>query len=273
MAAESEATIKNTVSVVILTHNSTAKLRDCLESVRWASEIIVVDDESTDNTVALAGEYTDRVIVRKWDIEGRHRNAAYDLATSDYILSLDSDERVTPELQGEILALMREGFRYDCYNISHRNYIGNFWIRNGGFYPNAKLKLFKKKLPIYEETEPHPRMLIMGDRFTLRHDILHLNYDNISHLIRKLNSQTTQEARKWIQDKRRMSTGRCIRKAVDRFFRAYLLKKGYRDGFTGVLLAMVGSLYQIMSYAKYRELLQAERAPVSPVVYEASSHR
>ncbi len=254
-------TPKNTVAIIVLTYNSSAKIRECLDSAKWASEIIVVDDCSTDDTVAIAKTYTPDVHVRKWDVEGRHRNYAYSLAKSDYILTLDSDERVTPELADEILALMQEGFKYDCYNVPHKNFIGGYWIRHGGWYPNAKLKLFKKKLPIYEETEPHPRMLILGERFTLKGHLNHLAYDDFSHVIAKLNNQTGMEAHKWVKDSRKMNAFICGRKAVDRFFRAYLGKKGYKDGLIGFMLALSGGFYQILTYAKYREEMRPHDGP------------
>ncbi len=245
---------KNSLSIVILTHNSSTLIRDCLESAKWASEIVVLDDCSTDDTVKIAQSYTDKVLIRKWDIEGIHRNFAYSQVNSDYILSLDSDERITPELRDEILGMMKEGFKFNCYNIPHRNYFGDKWLRFGGWYPNAKLKMYKKILPIYEETEPHPRALIPGERYTLKNDILHLAYKNTEQLIAKLNYQTTMEARKWVNDKRKVTGFNSFRKAIDRFFRAYLFKSGYRDGFAGFLCALSGGLYQILTHAKYQEI-------------------
>ena len=251
---------KNTVSVVILTHNSSCKIKDCLESVTWASEIVVVDDLSQDDTVDRVRRYTDRVYSRKWDVEGIHRNYAYSLAEGDYVLSLDSDERVSPELKEEILQCMREGFEFDCYNISHRNYLGSQWLRHGGWYPNSKLKLYKKVLPVYEDTEPHPRVLLPGARSSLKNDLIHLAYDNYSQLISKMNYQTDMEARKWVKDRRKMTGFNAFRKAVDRFFRAYIGKGGYKDGLAGVMTALTGALYQILTYAKYRELTQSAKS-------------
>jgi (heptosyl)LPS beta-1,4-glucosyltransferase len=237
----------------VLTHNSSAKIKDCLSSVTWASEIVVVDDCSQDDTVAIAKQYTDRVYTRKWDVEGIHRNWAYSQAEGDFILSLDSDERVTPELKDEILQHMKDGFKVDCYNLKHRNFLGGHWLKYGGWYPNAKLKLYRKRLPVYEEAEPHPRILLPGERFTLTHDLVHLAYDNYSQLISKLNYQTDMEARKWLKDRRKVNGWVVLRKAFDRFLKAYFLKKGYKDGLAGTMCALSGFLYQVVTYAKYRE--------------------
>lgn len=245
---------KHLVSVVILTHNSFAKLEECLESVKWSDDIVIVDDYSTDNTLDIARKYTDRIYIRKWENEGVHRNFAYSLAKCDYILSLDSDERVTPELREEILQLMKDGFTYDCYNIPHRNYLGTYWVRYGGWYPNAKLKLFKKKLPIYKEEEYHPPAVIMGERFTLKGELVHLAYKDYSDLMCKVDHQTNFEAKKWFRDKRKINTCICIRKATDRFIKGFILKRGYKDGLIGFMLALSSFIYQILTYAKYREL-------------------
>ncbi len=248
------------ISVVTLTKNSQDIIEDSLKSVYgWAGEIIVVDDMSTDKTLDIVKKYTDKVTVRKWDREGAHRNFAYAKAANEYILSLDSDERVTPELRDEIIALCKEGFKYNGYNIPHRNFIGDYWIRYGGWYPNAKLKIFRKSLFRYEEeAEYHPRAFMEGPTFTLKGDIIHYAYRDFKNLFSKMNHQTDFEARKWMRDKRAMSFSLCMVKVFSRFMKFYLSKKGYKDGFIGFMMAYASGLYQIMAYAKYYELKSAQ---------------
>jgi len=122
------------------------RIRACIESASWADEILVVDDESTDDTVAVAESLGARVLRRRMDIEGRHRNWAYDQAKHEWILSLDADERVTPELACEIAGVIQSGSGNELYAIPRRNYIGSRWIRHGGWYPSAQLKLFKRSI-------------------------------------------------------------------------------------------------------------------------------
>lgn len=245
---------KYPLSVVTMTRNSADKIKDCLESVRWCDDIVIVDDFSKDNTLQIVREYTDRIFQRRWENEGIHRNFAYSQAKNDYILSLDSDERVTPELKEELVQLIKEGFTYNGYNIPHRNYIGSTWIRYGGWYPNKKLKLFKKSEFRYEEAEYHPRALMEGERKDLKGDIIHLAYKNFSDHVLKINHQTNYEAKKWVRDKRKVSLPRILRKASDRFWKAYLLKQGFRDGVLGFMMAFFSGFYQILTYAKYTEL-------------------
>jgi glycosyltransferase involved in cell wall biosynthesis len=249
---------KYPISVVTMTRNSAAKIVDCLESVDWADDIVIVDDFSRDETLEIVRRYTGNIHQRKWENEGRQRNFAYSKAKNEYILSLDSDERVTPELKEELIRLAREGFTHNGYNIPHRNYMGDVWVRHGGWYPNRKLKLFKKSEFRYAEEEYHPPAIMEGERKDLNGEIIHLAYKNISDMVRKIDHQTTFEAKKWYRDKRRMSCARAIRKSIDRFIKAYILKKGFRDGFLGFMMAYLGGFYQILSYAKYTELKKDE---------------
>jgi len=237
-----------------MTKNSASKIRECLESAKWCDDIVIVDDFSRDKTLEIAKEYTDRIFQRKWENEGRQRNFAYSKAKNDYILSLDTDERVTPELKEELIMLIEEGFTHNGYNIPHRNYMGDTWVRHGGWYPNKKLKLFKKSEFRYAEEEYHPPAIMEGERKDLNGEIIHLAYKDFSDMLLKINHQTSFEARKWHRDKRKMSFARAMRKASDRFLKAYLLKQGFRDGMIGFVMAYFGGLYQILSYSKYWEL-------------------
>ena len=242
------------LTAVILTKNETGRIRDCIESVRWAAEILVVDDGSTDDTVAVAEGLGARVVRRAMDLEGRHRNWAHAQAANEWILSLDADERVTPELAQEIAELFRDTPPMDIYAIPRRNYLGSRWIRYGGWYPSAQLKLFKRSVFRWEETTVHPRALSDRPSSQLRGDLIHYTYRDIRDFVDKMNRQTTLEAQKWVADKRRITRGKALWRTVDRFFRAYVGKKGYREGFIGFLLAAFGGWYQLLSYTKYLEL-------------------
>jgi len=243
------------LSVVIMARNEEGNIAECLESVEgWAGEIVVIDDYSSDGTLEIVKRYTDRIFQRRWDMEGLSRNFAYSKAGYDYVLSLDADERVTPELRDEIIAIFRNTPSYNGYNIPHRNYLGKYWIRYGGWYPNAKLKMFRKDKFRYEESEYHPRAFLEGATYTLKRDILHYNYHDFHSLFAKINHQTDFEAKKWIRDGRRMSLAICFRKMLERFFKFYFIKQGYRDGFIGFFLAIYSGMYQFYTYCKYWEI-------------------
>ncbi|MDP3920192.1 MAG: glycosyltransferase family 2 protein [Candidatus Omnitrophota bacterium] len=247
------------VSVVIIAKNEERRLEDCLKSVSWANEIVVLDDMSTDKTVPLAKKYTDKVFQRAMDIEGRHRNYAYGLATQDWVLSLDADERVTPELAEEISRVCEANDDDNiCYSIPIKTFIGDTWIQGAGHYPAPKTRLFRRGKFRYEEARIHPRSIYEGPCGRLHGDILHYSCRNLTEWFGKFNRETDLEAEKWILDGRKVSLANSLRKTFDRFFKNYFLKKGYKYGFLGFLMSYFHSFYQLLTYAKYREMKAAQ---------------
>ena len=244
------------VSVVVITKNEEDNIVECLKSASWADEIVVLDDYSSDNTVNLARQYTDKVFSRKTDIEGRHRNYAYGLAKNIWVLSLDADERITPELAEEIKSLINSAPKDKVYTIPIKAYIGKRWIQHGGWYPASKVRLFDRRTFKYEEAEVHPAVFYEGTCGHLKKDIIHYSYRDFHDYFVSLNNQTTLEARKWFKEKRKIGFLKMSRKFVSRFLKAYLQKQGYKDGLLGFMIAYGSGLYQLMSYIKYREMLE-----------------
>jgi glycosyltransferase involved in cell wall biosynthesis len=248
------------LSVVVLTKNEERNIQRCLESIAgWANEIVVVDDESTDRTVDIASKYTDKIIIRKMDIEGRHRNFAYGQAKNLWVLSLDADEVVTEELKEEIKDVLSKHTRYNGFTIPRRNFIGDYWVRYGGWYPSPQLKLFRKDKFRYEEVGVHPRAFMDDPCGHLKSDIIHYSYQNIEDFLNKLNNQTTREAQKWFSQDKPMHLGRFLWRTIDRFMRTYIGRKGYKDGFAGFVVAFNAGLYQFISYLKYKELTLSKK--------------
>lgn len=248
------------LSVVILTKNEENNIQDCLESVAgWANEIIIIDDESTDKTVDTASEYTDKIINRKMDVEGKHRNFAYAQAKNLWVLSLDADERVTEELREEIEEVLKTNTKYVAFSIPLRNYIGNYWVKHGGWYPAGKVRLFRKDKFKYEEVKVHPRVFIEGECGHLTKDIIHKGYPDLEHFLSSINRQTSWEAEKWFLQNKPMTLGRFLWRTYDRFMRTYFGKKGYKDGYIGFVVAYFAGLYQFLSYLKYIEIVRAQK--------------
>ena len=243
------------ISIVIIAKNEESNIKDCLESVRWAREIIIVDGFSSDRTIEIAKRYTDQIYFREMDIEGRHRNFAYSQATQAWILSLDADERVSPELAQEIGEVVKQNdSNFSGYAIPIKTFIGKRWIKAAGYYPARKLRMHRKGSFRYEESGVHPRAFLDGKERPLKYDILHYGFRDFTHFFEKLNHQTTLEAEKWIQDGRPIHAPKLMFKSIDRFFRNYVGKKGFRDGFMGFLMSLGHSLYQWLTFAKYLEL-------------------
>lgn len=248
--------MNSNISVVIITKNEEQRIKDCLESVKWADDIVIVDDESSDKTREIAKQYTDRIFVRKMDIEGKHRNWAYLQAKNEWILSLDSDERATPELKDEIIQTLSKVHPFNGFTIPRRNYIGNTWVKTNGWYPSPQLKLFKKSKFRYEEVEVHPRAFMDDPCGHLKYDLIHYSYRDLEDFIAKLNKQTTWEARKWHKAGKPMRLGRFLWRSQDRFCRSYFARGGFKGGYLGFTIAYLAALYQWVSFLKYREILR-----------------
>lgn len=257
----SEERVEN-LSVVIITKNEESRIAECLDSVRWAGEVIVVDDESTDQTPEICRRYGAKVVTRRMESEGRHRNYAYGLATRPWVFSLDADERFTPELTEEIKEIVRTNPPVNGYGVKRKNYIGKYWVRHGGLYPSAQLKLFKKGVFKYEdEAEVHPRAIMQDPRGELRSDLTHYTYRDFSDVIAKMDRQTDLEARKWFREKRRVGLISILRRTIDRFFKSYVQKKGFKDGVIGLFLSVHSGMYQFLTYLKFRELSEGKEPP------------
>ena len=250
------------LSVVILAKNEEKRIGDAIRSVLdIADEVIVIDDSSTDKTKEVSEKIGAKVIVKKMEIEGKHRNWGYAQAKNSWVLSIDADERLTEELKNEIVELISGKPEFNAYTLRRRNFIDDYWIKWGGMYPSPQLKLFRKEKFKWEEVEVHPRAFLDGECGHLTKDLIHYTYRNWGDFLSKLNSQTTLEAKKWYKlslenpkkARYKMNVPHALWRVMDRFVRTYVRKKGYREGFIGFMVAYYASLYQIMSYAKYRE--------------------
>lgn len=259
--------MKVPLSVVIIAKNEDRRIGRALDSVvSWADEVIVVDDESTDQTVSVARLKGARVLTKKMEKEGAHRNWAHAQARNEWILSLDADEVPTEELKEEVARTLAHPDA-DAYTIPRRNFIGEYWLRWGGFYPASQIKLIRKARFKWEEVEVHPRAFLQGTCGHLTSDLLHYTYKDCADFLKKMNSQTTLEAQKWFNYSKenpkkaayKMNVVHTLWRMHDRFTRAYFRKRGYRDGFIGFLMACFASLYQLVAYAKYRELQSEKR--------------
>lgn len=249
------------LTVLIIAKNEEKRIEDCLKSVHeWAEEILVLDDMSTDATAEIARRYGAKVIQRAMDYEGRHRNFGASSATQPWILSLDADERATPELARDIAEVIPANpGGHVCYSIPLRNYLGDLWLKGAGYYPAAKSKLYKKGEYTYDETaRVHPRVFYKGTAGPLKGEIIHLSFENLEHWLRKFNRETSLEAEKWVRDARKVRLFTILRKSVDRFLKNYLFKKGWTMGFYGFLMSLFHGLYQLVAYAKFLEISKKE---------------
>jgi len=254
------------LSVIIITYNEEENIRDCLESVRWADEIIVVDAFSTDRTVEICREYTDKIFLRKWRNFSDQKNFALSKATHEWVLSIDADERVSPWLQQEIQSAIspaKAGFRFTQqslqsaitgYYIPRKNYFLGKWIKHCGWWPDYQPRLFKRTRAIFPARMVHERVKITGKCGRLRGWLEHYTYRTLSEYIRKLERFTTLLAQQMANRGQKVHWYHLVLRPPGKFLETYILKRGILDGKRGLMVCCLSAVYTFMKYAKLWEL-------------------
>lgn len=248
------------LSIVIIAKNEEKRIKECIESVYgWADEIIVVDDNSADNTVKIARNYTDKIFTQKMVLEGKQRNFGASKAGHDWVMVLDCDERVTEELKKEIENVLHSDNGDNvAFWIPQVNFFGESQLKYGG-WSNPHLRLYNRNYVRWVEADydvVHPGIDITPGKKgrNLKASLIHYNFANVEDFVRKVNRQTTLEAVKWHLSNRNMGLGKALFRTFDRFMRRYIGKKGYKDGYYGFVAAVLSGLYQLLAYSKYREI-------------------
>ncbi|MFH1136736.1 MAG: glycosyltransferase family 2 protein [Pseudomonadota bacterium] len=249
-----------TLSVVVITLNEEANIRACLESASFADEIVVVDSGSVDRTVEICREFTDKVFFRAWDGYPTQRNAAHGLASGDWILSLDADERVSPELAGEILAAVgRPDQKLDGFYLPYQVFWKDKWLRHGGFYPERHLRLFRRGKAEYGARAVHEAIRASGPTGRLRNHILHYTYSSIGDYLARMDRYSRLSAEEYARQGRETGPVRMTGRALFTFFGMFVLKRGFLDGWEGFLTASLYGVYTFVKYARLYELTREAR--------------
>lgn len=241
------------ISVTIITYNEEENICDCLESVKWADEIIVVDAESTDRTVEFCQKYTDKVFSHPWSGHVKQKNLALSRACGDWVLSLDADERVSPELARQIKAVVPAS-DYNGYSFPRKTYYLGRWINHSGWYPDYKLRLIRRGKGEWKGIDPHDRLEVTGKTGYLKGDLWHYSYKDISHHLKKINSYTSIMAMEFKKRGRKFNYLDIFLRPPFKFIKMYLIEKGFLDGLAGFIIAVLGSYYVFLKYAKLWEL-------------------
>jgi len=243
------------ISAVLITFNEEKKLEPALKSVQGlVSEIIVVDSHSTDDTVRIAGRYTEHVYERKWTNFANQKNFANSKASHPWVLSLDADERVSPELRSEILSLADE--EPDCAGFSiprQVHYLGR-WIRHSDWYPDRKVRLFRKDRARWEGDYVHEDLVFDGRIEKLKGAIHHFTYDSIAEHVARINKFSDLGAQKLYAGKKRCRLIHLLGWPAGRFLKSYVLKLGFLDGFPGLVISVLNGYSIFIRYAKLREI-------------------
>lgn len=242
------------LSVVMIVRNESANLPACLETVRWADEIVIVDGGSHDDTVAIARGYTDKVYIEpEWRGYGVQRQRAQAHASGDWILMLDADERVTPELRVEIARVIASDDRDVLYAVPRLSFCFGRFIRHSGWYPDYVVRLYPRSraryddAPVHEKVQADPGLTLTR----LGGDLLHYTYRDLEHYLVKSAAYAAAWAGARERDDRRASLAQGVFHGIACFVRMYLLRAGFLDGRAGFLLALLSAH---STFAKYADL-------------------
>jgi glycosyltransferase involved in cell wall biosynthesis len=240
------------LSVAIITQNEEQTIRGCLESVSWADEIVVVDSGSTDNTVAICKELGAKVLVMDWPGFGPQKNRALALATGDWVLSLDADERVSPELRSEIQSAIANPGEVVAFRMPRlSSYCGRFML-HGGWWPDLVVRLFRRGSARFSEARVHERLEVEGMIGHLSSHLLHESFRDPVEVLEKVNHYSSEGARMLAERGRRASLGTAIAHGLWAFIRTYILKRGFLDGREGFAMAVSTAE---ASYYRYLKLM------------------
>lgn len=240
----------SSLSVIIITKNEAANIRDCIESVKWADEIVVVDAGSTDETVQICQELGARVYVHDWPGFGVQKNRALAYATKDWVLSLDADERVTPESHAEMMRGMSAD-NVQGYHIPRRSQFCGRFVYHSGWYPDYVLRLFKRGSGRFSDSLVHETVLLDGVTSRFKNPLLHYSYLTKADVERKVEQYSTAAAHQMLQAGKRASLAAAVLRGSWAFVRTFILRLGVLDGVTGWNIARMNAR---TTYLKYRKL-------------------
>jgi glycosyltransferase involved in cell wall biosynthesis len=246
------------LSIIVSTYNEENNINECLESVKWADEIIVIDSSSKDKTAEIAKTFTDKVFVSETKSFSEKKNFGIDKASGDWIFWIDADERVTGPLKEEILQIISgTDIKTSAYKIGRTSYFINKFIKHCGWHPDFGIRLFKKSSGIrFSEVRVHERVEYKGETKKLKNEIVHYTDLTFEHYISKLNSYTTSSALDLFENGKNSSILDIIFRPFFTFIKMYFLKLGFLDGYTGIVLCTLSSAHVFVKYSKLYFLIQ-----------------
>jgi len=245
------------VSAFVITYNEQRNIADCLEGLKWADELVVVDSFSQDRTVDIAGGYTERVVQREFAGHVAQTRYAAELTTCPWVMWLDADERLTPEAFAQVRREFERpgGPSHKGYAFPRKTFFMDRWIKHSGWYPQHKVRLFHRDFGAVGGEEPHPAVGMRGPTKDLDSDILHYSYPGgMTDLVRTSTKYAAFAARVRHEAGRRSSLLSLLLKPPGTFLKKYLLQLGMMDGLPGLAIAGVAGYYRFMREAMLWEL-------------------
>jgi ADP-heptose:LPS heptosyltransferase/glycosyltransferase involved in cell wall biosynthesis len=250
------------VSAFIICYNEEKNIARCLESVKWCDEIIVVDSGSTDQTREIARQYTDKIFIRPWNGHSEQKQFALEKCSNEWVLNIDSDEEVSPELRAQLINILINNkntpTNINGYHISRIVYFLGRWWEHGGWYPEYRLRFFKRSETRWGGVNPHEKAIVNGKTKFIKEPIYHFTYTDFKHQIDSLNKHSSLSAQNLYKDGKRCNFHNLIINPIFRFFKFYVMKMGFREGYPGLIVAGIEASYTFFKYLKLWEIEKQE---------------
>jgi glycosyltransferase involved in cell wall biosynthesis len=261
VAVEHDLTLKSSdrISVTVVAGDVEDDIRECLETVKWADEIIVVSS-GVDRTAAIAREYADKVLIKEWAGYGAQKQFALEAATCEWVLSVDTDERVSTDLRAEIQGILTKGTTYAGFFMPRRSYFLGRWIKHCGWYPDYQLRLFRRTKARTDSRKVHERFVVDGPVGQLKSDLIHYTHPTIEKAIAKGREYAALEAAEKA-GKKHVNALVVVLHPLYEFFNCFLLKRGFLDGAYGLMVSLIHAMSDAQVYMKIWEM-QRIRQPL-----------
>lgn len=241
------------ISASVIVYNEEANIRELCESIKWVDEIVIVDSFSSDRTREIAAEFTDKIYEYEFKGYKDKHEFADSKTTGDWILWMDADERVTPELRSEIEALKEREILPDGFEMPRRTWFAGRWIKHSGWYPDYQMRLYRKEASFWGGVAPHETARVNGKVERLSGHILHYTKKDLSEYHRTVDSYTTLASKALFEQGRKATTANLFYSSIAGFLRSYIVKQGFRDGIQGLIIAMFTAYGVFLKYAKLWE--------------------
>ena len=253
------------ISAIIITKNEEANITDCLNSISWVDEIILVDAESTDKTVELARTLTSKIFIREWEGFVKQKEFALNQTSNEWILNIDADERVSTLLKDEIINLNKNDV--DGYYLRRENYFLKKHIKSCGWDNDYQLRLVRKSKTHFTNRLVHEGAVVEGKTERLKNRLVHYTFASVEKTISKINHYSSLRAEELFREKKKVRGFTIISHGIAAFFRFFIALRGYKDGVHGLIISLFNSITTFLVYIKVWELQTEEKAKKEHTLY------
>lgn len=242
------------ISVTIITLNEEKNIERCLQSLRWADEIVVLDTFSSDRTVELCRKFTDKVFQEKWHGYGQQKNLCASRTSHRWVLNIDADEVVSPECAQAIQKELQTGPGHPVYQFPRKNFFGGRWVRFGGWYPDKISRLYDKTKVSFKESQVHEKLDPDDDSGVIHEPLLHYSYQGFEDYIDRQNRYSSLYAAEKMKSGWEANWTHLYLRPPWALFKNFVVRQGFREGFLGMFLALSAAFYTYLKYAKTKKI-------------------